>query len=251
MQYLWTYRLSYSSANGFLSYNVLLSVDRDFFLSFSYGASRLISTLLQISGNTTLALALRWSSTDCLFKLCKTSCLRYTLCPIVGRARSSTVAKNTCHTTRSAFIETENKAYFTCLYSVPVGAPSTHLESTGPNSMRVSWDPLPSNLSRGEVTEYKVQWGRRGKPFHESEVVGAAAHDFTITGNYWKIRNTNFITQELLCSLQGSAITDIRQPLSLLLYKKNCCVISVFPKRSFNFLNAIPRKDKLNSSRLK
>lgn len=58
-----------------------------------------------------------------------------------------------------------------------------HVESAGPDSLRVFWKPLPANLSRGEVTEYKVQWGKRGKPYHESEQVGAGIHEFIITGN--------------------------------------------------------------------
>lgn len=47
---------------------------------------------------------------------------------------------------------------FFCIFSVPSAAPQLSLSSMTPGDIRVTWLPLPPELSNGKITKYKIDY---------------------------------------------------------------------------------------------
>jgi hypothetical protein len=72
-----------------------------------------------------------------------------------------------------------------CILSlVPQAAPLLSLKATSPTSLRVTWIPLSKDKAQGVVTEYKIQWRRKGQASSRVEQVKGDITDFTITGKF-------------------------------------------------------------------
>ncbi|KAJ4450294.1 hypothetical protein ANN_01714 [Periplaneta americana] len=65
---------------------------------------------------------------------------------------------------------------------VPLAAPQVLLTAISPTSLSVSWTPLSKEKAQGVVTEYKIQWRRKGQASSRVEQVKGDITDFVITG---------------------------------------------------------------------
>ncbi|XP_069674943.1 protogenin-like [Periplaneta americana] len=65
---------------------------------------------------------------------------------------------------------------------VPLAAPQVSLTAISPTSLSVSWTPLSKEKAQGVVTEYKIQWRRKGQASSRVEQVKGDITDFVITG---------------------------------------------------------------------
>ncbi|XP_033606589.1 protogenin isoform X2 [Cryptotermes secundus] len=65
---------------------------------------------------------------------------------------------------------------------VPQAAPQLSLKATSPISLRAMWMPLSKEKAQGVVTEYKIQWRRKGQASSRVEQLRGDVTDYTITG---------------------------------------------------------------------
>uniref|UniRef100_T1IJK3 Uncharacterized protein n=1 Tax=Strigamia maritima TaxID=126957 RepID=T1IJK3_STRMM len=64
----------------------------------------------------------------------------------------------------------------------PLAAPSVALTSSGSTTLHIYWDQLSSDLARGVIVMYKIQWRRRNFPSHYIQEVSGDLHEYSITG---------------------------------------------------------------------
>lgn len=78
----------------------------------------------------------------------------------------------------------KTKIDFHTVCLVPQAAPQLSLRATSPTSLRATWIPLSKEKAQGVVTEYKIQWRKKGQASTRIEQVKGDITDFTITGKF-------------------------------------------------------------------
>ncbi|XP_015282622.1 PREDICTED: immunoglobulin superfamily DCC subclass member 4 [Gekko japonicus] len=68
------------------------------------------------------------------------------------------------------------------LEDVPGAAPQVSLSSTTPTDIKVTWPPLPPELSNGKITKYKIDYAPLKEDLISSTEVGANETQFTLYG---------------------------------------------------------------------
>jgi hypothetical protein len=86
----------------------------------------------------------------------------------------------------------ETELDFHALSLVPQAAPQLLLKATSPTSLRATWTPLSKEKAQGVVTEYKIQWRRKGQASSRVEQVKGDITDFTITGKFPSLLHSTF-----------------------------------------------------------
>lgn len=76
----------------------------------------------------------------------------------------------------------ETNINFHAIFLVPQAAPQLSLKATSPISLRATWTPLSKEKAQGVVTEYKIQWRRKGQASSRVEQLRGDVTDYTITG---------------------------------------------------------------------
>ena len=70
------------------------------------------------------------------------------------------------------------------ILAVPVAAPALSVKSLGATSLKVEWDELSVQDSRGVITQYQVLYRKSGQPSQRVEDVPAGTTEYIITGKY-------------------------------------------------------------------
>ena len=69
-----------------------------------------------------------------------------------------------------------------CL-TVPLAAPPVSVTALGATSLKVEWDALSAQESRGKITKQQVIYRKSGQPSQRVQDIPGAATDYIITGN--------------------------------------------------------------------